>query len=212
MSESSPPSDPDPADPQPLQGQVRHMQLSARVPQEVGRGEFSNGVMILMGAYEIVLDFVLRLGEPNRIVARVILPHAVAQQLIKVLQDNLQAYEYRFGPTPRLPRLRIQQEEPRASGPSDEGLESGETHPENLPQPPSTPHIEDIYDELRLPDEMLSGTYANAVLVRHSASEFCFDFITNIYPRSAVSRRVYLATPHVPLFLQSLVKSLNPGT
>ncbi len=179
--------------------------------------------MILTGAYEIVLDFVLRCGEPNRIVARVILPHVVARQLIAVLQENLQAFENRFGPVPRLPRIRpvaeeIQQPAPvdapsDTSGPVEPpaGGVTAATHPENSPQPVAPPQIEDIYDELRLPDNMLSGAYANAVLVRHTGTEFCFDFITNIFPRSAVSSRVYIAAPHVPLLLQSLIRSLNPG-
>jgi len=174
--------------------------------------------MILTGAYEIVLDFVLRFGEPNRIVARVILPHVVARQLIAVLQENLQAFETRFGPVPRLPRVRqVPDETPPPSAAEEDAAEAGAggmtaaQHPENMPQSPAQPQIEDIYDELRLPDAMLSGSYANAVLVRHTGTEFCFDFITNIFPRSAVSSRVYLAAPHVPLLLQSLIRSLNPG-
>jgi len=211
------PENDDSGEPVPLHGQVRHSHLSARVPEAVGRGVFSNGVMILTGAYEIVLDFVLRFGEPNRIVARVILPHVVARQLIAVLQENLQAFETRFGPVPRLPRVRPMPEEPAPLPPEGEAPDpaapgpSAVQHPENMPQPPAQPQIEDIYDELRLPDGMLSGSYANAVLVRHTGTEFCFDFITNIFPRSAVSSRVYLAAPHVPLLLQSLVRSLNPG-
>ncbi len=205
-------------EPVPLHGQVRHSHLSARVPEAVGRGVFSNGVMILTGAYEIVLDFVLRFGEPNKIVARVILPHVVARQLIAVLQENLQAFETRFGPVPRLPRVRpVPEQTPVAAAP-EPGLsaepamgESLPPHPENGPFQPAAPQIEDIYDELRLPDSMLSGSYANAVLVRHTGTEFCFDFITNIFPRSAVSSRVYIAAPHVPLVLQSLIRSLNPG-
>jgi hypothetical protein len=211
------PENDDPGEPVPLHGQVRHSHLSARVPEDVGRGVFSNGVMILTGAYEIVLDFVLRFGEPNKIVARVVLPHVVARQFIAVLQENLQAFESRFGPVPRLPRLRIAPEEPSPapSEPTGQAEQPGggtqATHPENMPQPPAPPQIEDIYDELRLPDDMLSGSYANAVLVRHTGTEFCFDFITNIFPRSAVSSRVYMAAPHVPLLLQSLIRSLNPG-
>jgi hypothetical protein len=215
------PENEDSGEPVPLHGQVRHSHLSARIPEAVGRGVFANGVMILTGAYEIVLDFVLRFGEPNRIVARVILPHVVARQLIAVLQENLQAFETRFGPVPRLPRVRPVPDETAGSSPAlehgqDPGDSAGATlspaqHPENMPQTPAQPQIEDIYDELRLPDGMLSGSYANAVLVRHTGTEFCFDFITNIFPRSAVSSRVYLAAPHVPLLLQSLIRSLNPG-
>jgi hypothetical protein len=222
----STPENEDSGEPVPLHGQVRHSHLSARVPEAVGRGVFANGVMILTGAYEIVLDFVLRFGEPNKIVARVILPHVVARQLIAVLQENLQAFENRFGPVPKLPRVRPIPEEPSTEAPSGMEERPRETggigsavgpgipvpqHPENAPAPPSQPQIEDIYDELRLPDGMLSGSYANAVLVRHTGTEFCFDFITNIFPRSAVSSRVYLAAPHVPLLLQSLIRSLNPG-
>lgn len=210
---SDPTDEPEPEDPehsQPLHGQVRHSHVSARVPEGVGQGIFSNGVMILTGPFEIVLDFVLRFGEPNRIVARVILPHVVAQQLTSVLRDNLQGYEQHFGPMPRIPRLRSAGDEvPESEGaPGDAAFPP---HPENIPGPSAAPRIEDVYDELRLPDSMLSGTYANAVLVRHTATEFCFDFITNIFPRSAVSSRVFLAAPHVPLFLQSLIRSLNPG-
>jgi hypothetical protein len=215
MSPFEDPTQQDPGEPIPLQGQVRHSQLSARVPADVGRGVFSNGVMILTGSHEIVLDFVLRLGEPNRIVARVVLPHAVARQIVTVIQENLKAFEDRFGPVPKLPRMRnLPEDAPHAGGeplpsPSD-GPATG-THPENLPQAPAPPQIEDIYGELKMPDEMLSGTYANAMLVRHTGTEFCFDFITNIFPRSAVSSRVYLAAQHVPLFLQSLIRSLSPG-
>lgn len=210
--------DDEPGEPIPLHGQVRHSHLSARIPEAVGRGVFANGVMILTGAYEIVLDFVLRFGEPNKIVARVVLPHVVARQLIAVLQENLQAFENRFGPVPRLPRMRPMVEDAPQVQPADEadpiapaGGMTAAMHPENAPHSAAPPQIEDIYDELRLPDGMLSGSYANAVLVRHTGTEFCFDFITNIFPRSSVSSRVYLAAPHVPLLLQSLIRSLNPG-
>jgi hypothetical protein len=201
----------EPNEPLPLHGQVRHMNLSARVPEDVGRGVFSNGVMILTGAFELVLDFVLRLGEPNRIVARVVLPHVVAGQFVGVLQENLRAFEERFGPIPKIPRPRTLPEDAGAPiEPSMYASSGGPVHSELGPQPVSPPQIEDIYDELRLPDSMLSGAYANAVLVRHSGTEFCFDFITNIFPRSAVSCRVFLSAPHVPLLLQSLSRAMQP--
>lgn len=199
-----------------VQGQVRHHQLSARVPDDIGNGVFSNGVMILTGPFELVLDFVLRMGEQQRIATRVILPHIVGQQFVNALRDNIANYERRFGPIAQIPRVIP---EPVTGGseplpPVDTGL-SGEIpafHPENLPAPPNPPHIEDIYNELKLPDGMLSGRYANGVLIRHSPTEFCFDFITNVYPRSAVSARVFLATPHVMPFLKSLSRSLHPPT
>ncbi len=63
---------------------------------------------------------------------------------------------------------------------------------------------QDIYDELKLRDELLSGTYANAVMIGHGQYEFSFDFITNFYPQSAVSARVFMAAGHVPRLLESL--------
>jgi len=50
----------------------------------------------------------------------------------------------------------------------------------------------------------MSGNYANAVMVGHSASEFFFDFITNFYPTSAVSSRVFLSAPQMPRLLDAV--------
>ncbi|WP_437230252.1 DUF3467 domain-containing protein [Planctomicrobium sp. SH661] len=214
MSHSTPDDEPfDAEEDHTVQGQVRHHQLSARVPDEIGNGVFSNGVMILTGPFELVLDFVLRMGEQQRIAARVVLPHIVGQQFINALHDNLQNYERRFGPIAQIPRM-LPEEKTESQPPS--GIDPGNSgeipafHPENLPAPDQPPHIEDIYNELKLPDSMLSGRYANGVLIRHSPTEFCFDFITNVYPRSAVSARVFLAAPHVVPFLKSLTRALHP--
>jgi len=63
---------------------------------------------------------------------------------------------------------------------------------------------QDVYDDLKLRDEILSGAYANAVMIGHGPFEFSFDFITNFYPQSAVSCRVYLASGHIYRLLESL--------
>jgi hypothetical protein len=194
----------------PFFGQVRHQQLSARVPDAVITGVFSNGVMILTGPFEVALDFVLRLGEQQRITARVLLPHLVYRQFVAALNENLLNYEKHFGKLPGIPKPLMDDSENPQGEFTGIPEESSQPHPENQPASSSPPRIEDIYDELKLPDNMLSGRYANAVLIRHSATEFCFDFITNIYPRSAVSCRVFLAAPHVGPFLASLSHSLKP--
>ncbi|MFM8219500.1 MAG: DUF3467 domain-containing protein, partial [Planctomycetaceae bacterium] len=61
------------------------------------------------------------------------------------------------------------------------------SHPspgEAPPAPPPMPPISDVYDQLKLPDELLAGSYANSVVISHSPAEFCLDFITSFYPRS----------------------------
>ncbi len=147
--------------------------------------------------HELVLDFLLRLGEPHRVVARVILPLAVARQMIHArrriskLRRPLRARRACPVTVPRAPPLPPRrQPRPSSGGPVRIGPGRGtipgvseSLHPENVPAPPpGPPSIDEIYGDLRIPDTLLSGRYANAVLIRHSPTEFSFDFITNIYP------------------------------
>jgi hypothetical protein len=157
--------------------EIQHNQVSARVPEKVSRGVFSTGVLVLQGGFEFVLDFVLRMNQPQQIVARVALPLNLMPGLINALRENLALYQKQFGPPPQMP----------------------------VPQPPpKPPSIEEIYEQLKLPDDTLSGVYANHALITHSPGEFCIEFITNFYPRSAVSCRVFLAVPQVPVMLNTL--------
>lgn len=207
----TPPDDESDADePRQIHGELRHSNISAVVPERIGLGKLSNGVLILNGHFEMILDFVLRIGEQQRIVERVILPKQVAFQFSKALEENIVNYETRFGQLPKLPIPKPlvpvdppPEEDPLSSGETETGSES----------PKQLPHIQDVYDDLKISDETYSGHYANAVLLRHTGSEFCFDFITNFYPRSAVASRVFMAAPHVGPLLTSLQKSLlPPGT
>ncbi|HBE68846.1 MAG TPA: hypothetical protein DDW52_11930 [Planctomycetaceae bacterium] len=63
---------------------------------------------------------------------------------------------------------------------------------------------QEVYDDLKIRDELLSGAYANAVMIGHGPHEFSFDFITNFYPHSAVSSRVFLAAGQIPRLYDSL--------
>lgn len=104
------------------------------------------------------------------------------------------------------------------------GASAGGAVPQS-PAPPDSPHSSDaaagggsagsgggarqasaqeIYDDLKIRDELLSGAYANAVMIGHGPHEFSFDFITNFYPNSAVSARVFLAAGQVPRLHESL--------
>jgi Protein of unknown function (DUF3467) len=172
--------DPDKGSPEPFSQEVQHSHVSARVPEKVGRGVFSTGVMILQGQHEFVLDFALRMAQPHQIVARVVLPHSLIPAFLAALRDNLAGYQSKFGPPPALP---------------------------TPPNPPPPPPIDEIYSQLKLPEELMSGVYANAVMIAHTPAEFAFDFITNFYPKSAVSCRVYFSAPQVPGLFQTLSRS-----
>lgn len=92
-------------------------------------------------------------------------------------------------------------------------VQTGGTH-SDATQPGSTTHgtshgvrqatAQEIYDDLKIRDELLSGVYANAVMIGHGPHEFSFDFITNFYPHSAVSARVFLAAGQIPRLYDSL--------
>jgi hypothetical protein len=161
---------------------IEHAPVTARVPERVARGVFSTGVIIIDGPYEFVLDFVMGLVQPQQVVARVILTPVVVEQFIHALRENIGKYEGRFGKIPEIPRP---------------------------PTPPRQPTIQEIYDDLKMTDDTLAGTYANAVMMAHGTSEFTFDFITRFFPTAAVAARVFLAAPQVPKMMESLAVSLN---
>src|SRR5260370_28526131 len=71
--------------------------ISARVPEKVARGVFSTGVLVIQGASEFVLDFVLRMNQPHQVAARVILPISLVPRLIDALKANLENYRQTFG-------------------------------------------------------------------------------------------------------------------
>lgn len=152
-------------------------QLRARVPDHVAGGTFSTGAIVITGPSEFVLDFLQTIGRPHRIAARVIIPHAVMPQFIEALRTNLDLYQQRFGAPPAPPQ----------------GQGEGKR-----------PTPQEIYDDLKMPDEVLSGVYANGVMIGHGPSEFGLDFLTSFFPQSAVSARVFLAAGQVPRLLDSL--------
>jgi hypothetical protein len=169
-----------PRDPNTFTQEVHYSQVSARVPEKVARGAFSTGALVLQGPHEFVVDFVLRITQPQLVAARVILPFSLMGSVIAAIEENVRLYTSRFGPPPALP----------------------------VPTPPPTPpSLDEIYDQLKLPDEQLSGAYANAMMITHTPAEFCLDFITNIYPRSSVSARVYLSAAQVPALLNTLSRA-----
>jgi len=157
--------------------QVRVQHVSARVPDNVSRGAFSTGAIVMTGANEFIVDFIQNLGTPAYVASRIVMPHASMSQFIEALRKNLDIYKQRFGEPPALPKN---------------------------PTPAKQPTAQEIYDELKLSDDLLSGAYANGVMIGHTPSEFKFDFLTNLFPTSAVSARVFLSAPQVPRLLDSL--------
>jgi hypothetical protein len=169
-------------DPGAFTQEVQHSHVSARVPEKVGRGVFCTGAMVFQGPNEFVIDFILRMANPHHVAARVVLPHPIMPNVLNALRENLSNFVSKFGPPPPLPQP---------------------------PQPVTPPPIDEIYSQLKLPDDMLSGVYANAVMIAHSPAEFYLDFITNFYPRSAVSCRVYMSAQQMPGFVNTMTRAFQ---
>ena len=300
--------------------EIRHRQVSALVPEHIGRGVFSTGAIVTQGPHEFVVDFLLSMNRPHQLAARVILPPMVLAQVINALADNLRKYESRFGaadpsrgpvsdtpgdraaaklaaqadlkrevqaqlesgdanpkqaPTDDAPAQADENAGTTAQGAADEPADASphaappadadqtraeDTPPQtpqaDLPQadapanheqgaehaddagqddaPPiqsgitpiapkqadddgmwsdedasqkrqqNRPSVQDVYDDLKIGDDVINGRYANAVMIGHSQGEFFFDFITNFFPRSAVSSRIYLSARQVPRLLDAL--------
>lgn len=182
MSEQPDQPTPAPGDGSSFSQEVRHTNVSARVPEKVGRGVFCTGAMVIQGQHEFIIDFVQRMNQPHQVVARVVLPYSIMASFIAALRDNYGKYQARFGAPPAL-----------------------------TPPPPGAkpPPIEEIYEQLKMPEEVQSGAYANCVMVVHSPGEFCLDFITTFYPRSGVSCRVFLSAAQVPGLLGNLQTSFQ---
>jgi hypothetical protein len=160
--------------------QFQHQPVAARVPEKNARGSFTSGVLVLDSPNEFVLDFLQGLTRPHQIVARVIVVPAIMEQIVTASADNLEKYVNAFGAPPSLPK-----------------------------PPQKRPTIAEIYETFKLSDDMLSGAYANSVMVGHSASEFFFDFITGFYPTAAVSSRVITSAHHMPRIVDTLKMALQ---
>ena len=122
------------------------------MPDDVADGCFSTGAIVMTGPSEFIVDFLQTIGRPHRVARRVVIPHPVMPQFIEALNTNLDLYKSRFGEPP--------------------------APPTQNPNQARRPTPQEIYDDLKMPDEVLSGVYANGVMIGHGASEFGLDFLT----------------------------------
>ena len=215
--------------------QFQHQPVAARVSERLGRPVSTTGMLVLDSPNEFVLDFLQGLTRPHQIVARVIVVPAIMEQIVTASSDNLEKYIGAFGAPPSLPKPpqkrptiaeiyeTFKLSDDMLSGAYANSVMVGHSASENLekyvqahgapptlPKPPQRrPTIQEIYETFKLPDELLSGAYANSVMVGHSPAEFFFDFITGFYPTAAVSARVTTSAHHMPRIVDTLKTALQ---
>jgi len=217
------PQEPSPGGPppNPISQDFAHTAVAARVPEKVLRGVFCSGTLILQMQDEFLLDFVSAMTQPHQLVARVVMTARTLSQFVPALQANLAKFEQQFGPLRPGSRPPASEaiEPPRPASPETppgvtmvSTAESTPTSGEERGTRPTSAagsSFHDFYDQLKIPDELLGGAFANAVIIRHTPHEFCFEFIANFFPRSVVTQRVYLAAGRVPMFYETLRSSLQ---
>jgi hypothetical protein len=162
--------------------QFAHNPVSARVPERVARGAHATGVLVLDSPTEFVIDFLQAVTRPFQIVSRIVVHPVIMGQIATALHDNISKHATQFGAPP--------------------------SPPPPLPNQ-KRPTIQEIYENVKLPEEQLSGNYANSVMIGHTQAEFYIDFITGFYPTAAVSSRIFLSASQAPRVLETLNVSLQ---
>jgi hypothetical protein len=207
-----------PGDPPPQSQEIRHSQVSALVPKGVARGVFSTGAVVLQGAHEFIIDFLLRMTMPHQVAARVVMTPAVLGRFIAALRENLGNFQRTFHPdslpgVTQIDTAHVPSQSGPVTAPAGGEGKAASAHPGQLGGQESATlsqnSVQDLYDQLKMADDMLCGAYANAVMIGHTATEFSFDFITTFFPRSAVSSRVYMSAGNVPRFLSSITHAFE---
>ena len=194
---------------------VRMQPVSALVPSHLSLGVFSTGVIVMTGKTEFVLDFVQNLGGPGSVVARVICPHVALSNIVDAIQRNVEGFTERFGSHPK-PSVTETKVDTQSGGETPEiaGLEQEQWVGAGMPESKGvaekrTPTPQDVYDDIKLGDDVVAGSYANGLMIGHTSSEFKLDFLANLYPKSIVTSRVFMSAPQLMQLLQTLQRTLQ---
>ena len=207
----------------------QHTPVGARVPERIGRGVFATALMVLQTNELFVLDMLSMTSQPQQVVGRIVMTATSFSQFLAALRLNVKHYESEIGPLkPRsVPPQSGSHATPGGPGPGGIASGSGGGGGAGSPAGPQagsgmimeTPHghstssppgpITELYEQVKFPEELLGGSFANAVMIRHTAEEFCFDFISSLYPRPIVVSRVFAASGRVPSFIDAMAGSLE---
>ncbi len=63
--------------------------------------------------------------------------------------------------------------------------------------------------QVKIPDKMLRGAYANAMQVLHTREEFVLDFMNLFPPSGIVSARIVLSPGHMKRIISALQENLK---
>lgn len=67
----------------------------------------------------------------------------------------------------------------------------------------------DLYDDITVPDDVQVGAYANGLIIGHTDSEFKLDFVSNMFPKSVVTSRIFMSAPQLVKLLGTLERTVQ---
>lgn len=62
---------------------------------------------------------------------------------------------------------------------------------------------------IKIPDTILAGTYANMMMVAHTQEEFVLDFMNVLPPQGTVNARVITSPGHMKRIIAALTENLQ---
>ena len=147
--------------------------LRLRVTDDIRQGVFATGLLVYTGTHEFVLDFIQNIEHPVRVVSRIVVPRPALAMMIEVVRQGVAL------PAPQPQPLILGATQAQAAAvPSQE--------PMTVQQPGQ------VYDDLKLPDVLHKGAYANALITAHNDEIFRMDFVAQLCPEPVLSARIHL--------------------
>jgi len=175
---------------------IHHDPPTALIPEKVGVGLFATEVVVFHSENEVAIDFIQGIAKPYRVVRRVIITEKVAKTLNDTLKTELQTNKSKNSSYVENLKNKNTQEIENISSQESTDFQKKEK-------------VDDIYSGLKMENNELNGFYANKILVNYGKDSFCLDFISNIYPKSIVTSRIFMTKNSVLELLNALNKIFN---
>lgn len=147
--------------------------IRLRVDDETRVGVFATGLMVFSGPHEFVLDFTQNTEVPARVVARVAVPRLALTSMLEVVRQGVE-----MPPASSPAATPVSVGRVGATGPG------GDAGAEQVPR--------NVYDDLKLPDAVQKGVYANALVTAHNEYLFRMDFVAQFCPEPVLTCRVFM--------------------
>lgn len=152
-----------------MSSQDGSQQPDPRIDPLVKPGAFATGLAVIHSQEEFMLDFINGMSAPPLVAARIVVTSQQLKRILHVLRENIRLYEEAFGAIPAT-----------ASNASSKNTNAG-----------------DLYAQLHVPDELLGGSYSNAMTSRYTRDVFILDFMTKFPPVAKVVSRLLISTQQI---------------